>query len=169
MFSKVLAFGLGALALVHAAPAVSLKTPVLSCNVNFRGIVAPVEPLPQIELGNYKIFNDELPSAQLSTFQLDEPIFVSTTFNSPGPYGLWTIVPTGESGSNQYMIGFVVTSYDQPDSFSIQPAGNNTFTIKVPNEDKVWAIVPWLSKSAVFVRAQDGLATKWRFEKVDVN
>ncbi|KAF7350836.1 hypothetical protein MSAN_01645500 [Mycena sanguinolenta] len=55
MFSKLLALGLGALAVARAAPAFSFQTPLLSCSVNLDASVAPVK---SFEAGEYMIYND---------------------------------------------------------------------------------------------------------------
>ncbi|KAF7364104.1 hypothetical protein MSAN_01069400 [Mycena sanguinolenta] len=103
MFSKVLAFGLGALALVRAAPAFSFQTPMLSCNVNLDAAVAPVTS-NAIQPGQYKIYNEAFGYAQLRSYSLNEPIFVSYTREEPGPFGMWNVIQTGSPGSNEYKI-----------------------------------------------------------------
>ncbi|KAF7350822.1 hypothetical protein MSAN_01644100 [Mycena sanguinolenta] len=55
----------------------------------------------------------------------------------------------------------------QGDSFSIEPAGDGTYTIKVPNEDKVWTVNPLKAYSAASLRPQNGgIKTRWKFERL---
>ncbi|KAJ6497297.1 hypothetical protein C8R45DRAFT_1093692 [Mycena sanguinolenta] len=161
MFSKILAFGLGALAIVRAAPASSIQMPVLSCSINL-DTSASAKSFDPILPGKYLIYNEAHEGEfQLNTYTPVEPIFVMRTREFPGPYGIWEVAPSGKWGSNEYTItntginalqfvdlkGQVATSlkFSEGDSFSIEPAGGDTFTIKVPNEDKVWAVNPMAS------------------------
>ncbi|KAF7350821.1 hypothetical protein MSAN_01643900 [Mycena sanguinolenta] len=183
MFSQLLAFGLGA-----------LKTPLLAITygANFDASVAPTKPFVGIEPGNYKIFNQEFGNGTLRAYSANEVISVANDRNSVGPYEIWSVSPSGECGSNEFTIanrglgdgtyGQVITTYGKGDSFSIEPAGDDLFTvgsyslphfyfltifgkIKVPNEDEVWSVTPEIQESPVFIKGQDGYATRWRFEE----
>ncbi|KAJ6497333.1 hypothetical protein C8R45DRAFT_1093729 [Mycena sanguinolenta] len=172
MFSKLVAFGLGALAVVRAAPAVSFQNSLLSCSVNLDASVAPVKScnaIAPLAEPKYRIYNEAFGN---------NPVFVG--LEDPGVYGTWWIAPSGNPGSNEYIItnaglrtraevngGAVATTDGEGDSFTISPAGEGTFTIQVPNEDKVWTVIPAGRASAVYLRPQDGsLAAKWRLVPV---
>ncbi|KAF8190209.1 hypothetical protein K438DRAFT_1763228 [Mycena galopus ATCC 62051] len=90
MFSKILAFGLGALALVNAAPAVfSFQTPMLSCSVNVLGtsqaVVKSFDKFPGP--GKYKISNKAFPDLQLRANVPLQPVTASSPGQDPGPFG----------------------------------------------------------------------------------
>ncbi|KAF7364105.1 hypothetical protein MSAN_01069500 [Mycena sanguinolenta] len=100
MFSKVLAFGLGALAIVRAAPAFSFQTPMLSCSVNLDASVAPVTS-NAIEPGQYKIYNEAFGDYLLRSYGVGQPILVSYSSEDLGPYEMWNVIPVG---TNEYKI-----------------------------------------------------------------
>ncbi|KAJ6497348.1 hypothetical protein C8R45DRAFT_1093742 [Mycena sanguinolenta] len=172
MFSKLLAFGLGALAVVGAVPAVLSQKPLLSCSVNFETSVAPVESFAAIEPGEYMIYNEAFGKNPVRAYTPNFPAFVS--LEDPGAFGIWWVEPSGYPGSNEYTMTntglhtqakvretVVVSTDGQGDSFAIWPAGEGTFT--VPDEDKVWTVVPAGKRSPVYLRPQVGaLAAKWR-------
>ncbi|KAJ7467285.1 hypothetical protein B0H11DRAFT_1921551 [Mycena galericulata] len=76
--------------------------------------------------------------------------------------------------------GKIVTKYGQGNSFSVEPAGDDTFVvgsfvlshfnlliivwkIKVPNEDLVWTVDTQWVRAPVHLKPEDGIATTWRF------
>ncbi|KAF7364098.1 hypothetical protein MSAN_01068800 [Mycena sanguinolenta] len=178
MFSKVLAFGLGALALVRAAPVFSFQTPMLSCSVNVDASVAPVTS-NAIEPGVYKIYNEAFGPAQLRSYTLNTPIYVSYTREEPGPFGLWNVISVG---SNEYKIvnaglssvalvsqGQIITEPRQGggDNFAIEPAGEGMFTIQLPDRDRVWTVDASGPRSDVSLKPQDGASeARWKFVKL---
>ncbi|KAF7350837.1 hypothetical protein MSAN_01645700 [Mycena sanguinolenta] len=107
MFSKVFALGLGALALVRAAPAFSFQTPMLSCSANFDTSVAAIKS-NAIEEGFYQLYNEAWDDKEAGDSQLRgfgyEPIYVSYSDDNPGPFGVWHIKPSGIPDSNEYKI-----------------------------------------------------------------
>ncbi|KAF7350733.1 hypothetical protein MSAN_01634400 [Mycena sanguinolenta] len=184
MFSKVLAFGLGALAIVRAAPAFSFQMPMLSCSPNFDTSVAAVKA-NAIEPGRYLLYNeawgDKQPS-QLRGYAVGEPVFVAYSDLEPGVFGVWDVIHSESEGSDEYRLvnlglraaasvfkDQVVTS-QSGENFEIEPAGNGLFTIKVPNENLVWTVdTPNINrlKSNVYLRQQVGaLAAKWKLVRV---
>ncbi|KAJ6497322.1 hypothetical protein C8R45DRAFT_1211248 [Mycena sanguinolenta] len=65
--------------------------------------------------------------------------------------------------------GMVVSVRDRGDSFTISSADDDTYTIQVPNEDKVWTVILAGGEAAgVFLRPQVGAVTaRWRFVPLD--
>ncbi|KAF7350839.1 hypothetical protein MSAN_01645900 [Mycena sanguinolenta] len=174
MFSKLLALGLGALAVVHAAPAFSFQTPLLSCSVNLDASVAPVQSL---DVRQYWIYNAAFERRPLRVFAPHEDVSVGPEV--PGEFARWLITP-GKPGSNEYTFTNVgayadikvekgmlhSTTVGQGDNFVISPAGEGMFTIQVPNEDKVWTVTPGGSASNVFLRpARGGSDSRWILER----
>ncbi|KAJ6494289.1 hypothetical protein C8R45DRAFT_1072916 [Mycena sanguinolenta] len=174
MFSKALALGLGALALVSAAPA-SFQSFQFSCSATS---VAPVKSL-DIAPGKYGIYNVAY-GAQLRSFNPEQPIFVTLTRDFPGDFGIWEL-EDGEDWGKIANVGLraaakatrvapcgaIVATRGIADRYSIEPAGDNTFTIKVPNEDLVWAVNRGLVRSDVFLKPADGTPeTRWEFRPV---
>ncbi|KAF7357247.1 hypothetical protein MSAN_01319700 [Mycena sanguinolenta] len=180
MFSKVLTFGLGALALVRAAPAFSFQTPMLSCNVNLATTVGTAQSFDGPVPGTYIIYNEAFGQDQLRSYQRGDEIFVSRTREFPGPFGEWRVETSGDPAANEYTItnvgldagtyatsaGRITTKAGSGDTFAIQPAGEGLYTIKVPNADKVWTVDPQTVRSSVYLKGQDGVATAWRFVQV---
>ncbi|KAF7341558.1 hypothetical protein MSAN_02052600 [Mycena sanguinolenta] len=174
MFSKVLAFGLGALALVSAAPA-SPSFFQLSCSTNFATSVAPAKSF-DIEPGNYIIYN-VANGAQLRSYTPEQPIFVTLTRDWPGDFAI-RMEKTGGKIANVGLRAAAKATYVGPfgkifatqgnaDSYSIEPAGENTFTIKVPDEDLVWAVNSNADRSDVFLKPADGTSeTRWAFKRM---
>ncbi|KAF7350854.1 hypothetical protein MSAN_01647500 [Mycena sanguinolenta] len=175
MFSKLLALGLGALAVVHAAPAFSFQTPLLSCSVNLDASIAPVKAFNAIPSGNYRIYNEAFGQRPLRVFGPDQAVWVGPEV--PGDYAKWFIAPSGNPGSNEYIIsnigsktgtkvtrGMVVSTAGKGDSFTISPAGEGTYTIQIPNEDEVWTVNGGDSVSNVFLgREQGEIESRWIF------
>ncbi|KAF7350812.1 hypothetical protein MSAN_01642800 [Mycena sanguinolenta] len=184
MFSKVLAFGLGTLAIARAAPAFSFQTPMLSCNVNLatlpdadgssRPLVLPSRSMDSSR--EHTIFITKL--LDMTSFvatTTGNTIVVSRTREFPGPFGMWKVETSGDPAANEYTLtniglnaGTYATSqaHGKGDSFAIEPAGEGLFVIKVPNEDKVWTVDPQAVRSPVYLKGEDGVATAWRFEAV---
>ncbi|KAF7346695.1 hypothetical protein MSAN_01807300 [Mycena sanguinolenta] len=178
MFSKLLAFGLGALAVVRAAPSLSFQTQYLSCSVNLDGSVATVKSFDALEPGKYTIWNDGLhPPGPLYAYSPDSLLMAGPASVSPT---IWSITPSGNPGSNQYTItasnigtkvskGMIVSTTGQSDSFTISPAGEGRFTIQVPNEDEVWSVYSAgvASASNVFLQPEMGeIDSRWTFVAV---
>ncbi|KAJ6477203.1 hypothetical protein DFH09DRAFT_1216111 [Mycena vulgaris] len=179
MFSKILAFGLAALTLVRAAP--SFQVPVASRSVNLGTSVGATEvnTLGVIKPGIYSVINDAT-NTVLRDYQQNDPIFVSYTREFPGDFGLWQVTPAAD-GSNEYRIfnvGLQTPTFvgndslvisgnpgGARDSFSIEPAGDGVFVVRVPNEDKIWTVAnPSDVRSSVKVDGQNGSPEqKWRF------
>ncbi|KAJ6493253.1 hypothetical protein C8R45DRAFT_1212654 [Mycena sanguinolenta] len=149
MFSKVLAFGLSALALVRAAPELTCSSHATSVG-HFKSFGA-VNP------GLYKIYNAAL-GAELRSFALAEQLYVTLTSDWVGDYAVWDI-QRHEGNAYEFTIsnvgikhqgiknevqatsqGALVTLPTHGDCFSIEPAGDGLFTVKVPNTDAVWSI-----------------------------
>ncbi|KAJ7785262.1 hypothetical protein DFH07DRAFT_1054608 [Mycena maculata] len=176
MFSKVLTFGLAALALVHAAP--SFQMPMLSCNVNFETSVAPAHALDKLPNGTYNIYNAAWGSAQLRSYSTDQPIFVSLTLEWPGDFGRWKVQELDDSSlynitniglnSPAHSSNDLVVAGSPAEGFSIEQAGDNVFTIRVPNEDDVWTTDTNTKRSDVHLEGQVGTTAQlWRFVPVD--
>ncbi|KAJ6493292.1 hypothetical protein C8R45DRAFT_928063 [Mycena sanguinolenta] len=164
MFSKVLAFGLSALALVRAAPE-------LTCS---RGAsVSRFRSFAAIEPGLYRIYN-AAHGAELRSFSVGQQLFTTLTHDYVGPFALWNIqqhteyeftvsnVGVTESATHReltYLKGELVTGPGQGDCFSIEPAGNGEFTIKLPYADAVWSIadaVNGLGQAGVYLVPANG-------------
>ncbi|KAF7346688.1 hypothetical protein MSAN_01806600 [Mycena sanguinolenta] len=180
MFSKLLAFGLGALAVVRAAPAFSFQTQQLSCSVNLDVSVAPVHSFNALEPGQYRIWNEAFTSGPLYATHPNSPVLLSP--GNPGPTTIWSIAPSGNPGSNEYTItntasnvgtrvtsGLVFSTAGRGESFTISPAGEGTFTIQVPNKDEVWTVrIPGNEMLPVFLLPEEGgIESRWRFVRVD--
>ncbi|KAF8190205.1 hypothetical protein K438DRAFT_1763224 [Mycena galopus ATCC 62051] len=179
MFSKILAFGLGALALVNAAPAVfSFQTPMLSCSVNMLDTAA-VKSFDEFPgPGRYKISNTAFPDSQLVARQWAQPVTLSYPGEDPGPSGVWDILPP-QDGSAGYVIfnvdlraatssfrDVIVAGGTTAAPFAIEPAGGKEYVVKLPNEDKVWSLGSTFE--ALHLEPQQGAAKQlWRFEPVN--
>ncbi|KAF8190211.1 hypothetical protein K438DRAFT_1971088 [Mycena galopus ATCC 62051] len=181
MFSKILAFGLGALALVNAAPAVfSFQTPMLSCSVNMLGTSqAAVKSFDEFSVARrYKISNKAFPDLQLIARQSGGPVTLPSPGEDPGSLGMWEILPVqdGSAGFAIINVGLnaatssfrdvIVAGGPTPTPFAIQRAGEKEYVIKLPNEDKVWSLgSPF---EALHLEPQQGDAKQlWRFEAVN--
>ncbi|MFC4008042.1 hypothetical protein ACFOY2_12480 [Nonomuraea purpurea] len=119
----------------------------------------------------------------LRAYQAGEEVFVSSTRESPGPFELWHF-ERSESGYTIQNVGLsmtqtsdsyaaarqategeaVITSRDAT-VWSIEPAGNGTFVIKVPGEDLLWnAEPPVIPRGNVKLRDANGSDTqRWTF------
>ncbi|KAJ6556832.1 hypothetical protein DFH09DRAFT_550685 [Mycena vulgaris] len=179
MFSKVLALGLAAFSLVHAA---ALQTPMVSCGVSFGESTRPTKfkAFARIEPGRYKIFNVAT-ETQLRNYQNGPPIFVSYTREPSGPFGEWDVQPA--RGSDEYTIinvglqtPAIVDDDDRvisggirgQDTFTITPTQNSAFIVSVPNDDKVWTVDTNVVRSPVELQPQMGKDEQaWRFVRID--
>ncbi|KAJ6497310.1 hypothetical protein C8R45DRAFT_1211245 [Mycena sanguinolenta] len=180
MFAKILALGLGALAVARAAPAAFSQNVMLSCSVNLDVSAPPAKSFNAIEPGEYMIFNKDFGSSPIRTYGVDRPVFAIEVGEWPGPFGFWRVDPSGGLGSNEYTMtnvrlntgthvnseNKIVTIPGKGDRFSIEPAGDNTFTIKVPNEDLVWTVDTEEVMAPVYLKHQDGVATRWTLVRV---
>ncbi|KAJ7884130.1 hypothetical protein B0H14DRAFT_2564517 [Mycena olivaceomarginata] len=145
MFSKVLAFGLGAVALARAA---SLQTPMLMCNINLGTSAGPVKSFSALDPGVYNIYN-VASTTQLRSYTRNQPIFISYTREFPGPFGEWKVDPAGSDGftiTNQGLAtptyiddaGNIVAGTQPPEIFAINRAADGAFVVQRVNEDQVW-------------------------------
>ncbi|KAJ6497306.1 hypothetical protein C8R45DRAFT_1093701 [Mycena sanguinolenta] len=182
MFSKALAFGLGALALVRAAPALSVHNHMISCNTNFPTPVAPVKSFDTIEPGRYAIYNEAM-SAQLRAYVFDEQIFVSLTREWAGDFAVWDIQPRGSYGytitnvgleaatqvafpASRYFKGKIFTTSGPGQTFYITSAGEGYFNIKIPTW--TWCGLSIGESDQVYLKPADGGdETRWTFTRVD--
>ncbi|KAJ7738831.1 hypothetical protein DFH07DRAFT_965927 [Mycena maculata] len=181
MFSKIITFGLETLALVHAAP--SFQVPMVSCNVNIGASGTLAHLLPDIPSGNYHVYNEAWGSAQLRSHSTTEPIFVSLTRESVGPFGMWKIEPQDDT-NEKYAIsniglgvpvhnsGNLIFPGEPGEAFAIERAGQDdnkqdVFTIKVPSVNKVWTVDTNTVRSNVSLKEELGLPSqKWKFVPV---
>ncbi|KAF8172257.1 hypothetical protein K438DRAFT_1981705 [Mycena galopus ATCC 62051] len=185
MFSKLLAFGLGALALVHAAPALAFQTPLLSCSVNMFGTesAAAVKSLGDIPAGKYRIFNEEMKGPVRSLPSPNQTISFSPESDPSSLFEQWMVEHRkgpGGADSNEYTItnvGLNTGTYafgpdrliftgtqNDPANFSIQPAGDGVYHIKVPDENAVWS---GAYRNTILLYEQVGIAQQhWRFVPV---
>ncbi|KAJ6497366.1 hypothetical protein C8R45DRAFT_1211272 [Mycena sanguinolenta] len=184
MFSKLLALGLSAPAVVRAAPAplsrlscspaVSTSTWCLEMFPSFATKDADdlqSAPVKSLAAGQYMIYNEGFEQRPLRVFAPDQAVWVGPEV--PGNFARWSIA---QSGSNEYPIrnigsytgtkvkeGKVVSTTGQGDSFIISPAGDGEFTIQVPNQDAVWTVIPEGQASYVYLAHQrGGSESKWR-------
>ncbi|KAF8188878.1 hypothetical protein K438DRAFT_2145910, partial [Mycena galopus ATCC 62051] len=180
MFSKILAFGLSALAVVNAAPvAFSFQNPMLSCSVNMLGTAA-VKSFDEFPgAGLFKVSNKAFPDLRLVAGKWGKPVKLSDPGEVPDSLGVWHIQPVND-GSAEYAIfhvglraatssvrDVIIAGGNTPTIlFAIESAGGEDYVIKVPNEDKVWSFGS--SSGVVQLEPQQGAATQlWRFEAVN--
>ncbi|KAJ7866253.1 hypothetical protein B0H14DRAFT_2733227 [Mycena olivaceomarginata] len=115
MFPKILAFGIGALALVQGALA-----------------IAP---------GRYIITNPEM--GTLVSLRKNDPILLSRT-PIPSPFGPWTVNQLGQEytitndDASVYASEDTLFTGDRFDTFSIEDAGNDLFVIRASDDRHVW-------------------------------
>ncbi|KAJ7866248.1 hypothetical protein B0H14DRAFT_3133224 [Mycena olivaceomarginata] len=115
MFPKILAFGIGALALVQGALA-----------------IAP---------GRYIITNPEM--GTLVSFRKGDPIELSTA-PVPPPLRQWTVNRLGQeytitnADAAVYASENTLVTGDHADTYSIEGAEFDQFVIRVPGTDRVW-------------------------------
>ncbi|KAJ7327428.1 hypothetical protein DFH08DRAFT_1084671 [Mycena albidolilacea] len=116
MFSKILTFGIGALALVQGALA-----------------IAP---------GRYIIANPEF--GNLVSFRKGDPIALSRA-PVPSPFGPWNVEQSGPNGytitnddAAVYANENTLFTGDHADTYSIEDAGFDQFVIRVPQTNRVW-------------------------------
>ena len=113
-------------------------------------------------------------------------VFVSSTRENPGPFELWTI-KRNESGytiqnvgldmikmldsyaaARQATEGAAVTTSRNAGTWSIAPAGEGTYVIKVPGEDLLWNVEPpVVPRGDVKLRGANGSDTqRWTLAPV---
>ncbi|KAJ7866230.1 hypothetical protein B0H14DRAFT_2733174, partial [Mycena olivaceomarginata] len=116
MFPKVLAFGIGALALVQGALA-----------------IAP---------GRYIISNPEM--GTLVSLNKGDPILLSRA-PIPSPSGPWNVKQSGQDGytitnddASVYANENTLFTGDDADTYSIEDADFDQFIIRVPGTNRVW-------------------------------
>ncbi|KAJ7785260.1 hypothetical protein DFH07DRAFT_787241 [Mycena maculata] len=140
--------------------------------------VASAHAFDTLPSGTYNIYNAAWGSAQLRSYSTDQPIFVSLTREWPGEFGQWKVEKRDDSNlytiTNIGLSSPVHSSNDlvvpgpSGDGFSIEQAGDNVFTIRVPNEDKVWTVNTNTVRSDVHLEGQVGTTAQlWRFVPVD--
>ncbi|KAJ7324026.1 hypothetical protein DFH08DRAFT_817498 [Mycena albidolilacea] len=174
MFSKVLAFGLGAVALARAA---SLQTPMLVCNMNLVTSAGPGKSSSALNPGVYNIYN-VASTTQLRSYSNDQPIFVSYTREFPGPFGEWKVDPADSDGftiTNQGLAtptyiddaGNIVAGTQKPEVFAINSAADGAFVVQRVNQDQVWTADGSLGRSPVTLQPQSGSEEQlWRFLRI---
>ncbi|KAF8189276.1 hypothetical protein K438DRAFT_2019141 [Mycena galopus ATCC 62051] len=175
MFSKILAFGLGALALVNAATAVfSFQTPMLSCNVNMLGTsqaaVKAFDELPEDhKSGQYKIFNKAFPDLHLVARQALQPVMLSFPGEDPvGDRIMGGRILLRNVGINAGMefSGYDIIAWSSGGSaFAVERAGEE-YVIKLIHEDLVWSLGS--SSDKLHVESRQGLPKQlWHFQAVN--
>ncbi|KAJ7159372.1 hypothetical protein C8R43DRAFT_994517 [Mycena crocata] len=182
MMLKSLLFGLSALTVIHAASL--FQTPMFSCQMTY----GPDKKSPSrvhrgaVEDGEYMIFNVEQ-SSQVRSYAMEEPIFISRTREFPGPFGLFRIESSGSEDTYQISnVGLDVHTFvddksnvvsgkkQDAQNFAIQQAGQNTFVIKMPDEDLVWTVDDQGIRSNVFLMEEAGQDTqRWNLQRMDVD
>ncbi|KAF8164187.1 hypothetical protein K438DRAFT_1941965 [Mycena galopus ATCC 62051] len=189
MFSKILAFGLGALALVNAAPAdFSFQTPMLSCSVNMLGTSqAAVKSFDSFPPGKYKIFNKAFPDSQIVAHPWDEEVTLSTPGKpvtlsppglDPGPVGVWRIryllgehkpYEISNIGTHEptYCTEYLIRTGGLISPFNILPVGGQEYMIQPTElEDSVWSL--GIDETVHLEPQQRGDPRQlWRFEAVN--
>jgi hypothetical protein len=132
------------------------------------------------EPGTYRIFNVASHSS-LRAYNAGQVAYVSSTREYPGPFELWKIERSGSTytiknvGLDSYAAapqteeGASVVTNRAPSTWSIESAGDNTYVIKVPNEDLLWnAEPPVIPRGDVRLRGADGSETqRWRLAPAD--
>ncbi|KAJ6570896.1 hypothetical protein DFH09DRAFT_1362524 [Mycena vulgaris] len=179
MFSKLLAFGLCALTFAAAAPSQQVS---ISCVI---GQSAPATQLSTstgpIPPGRYRIIN-QAGRGLLKSSDEGAPIIFSKVPERPGPYEEWIVEAAGEQTyhivSNlvhkpvAYLPeGPLIVSRGEPwmkTEFSLSPAGNEEFVVKVPDQDMVWTIADMIVPSSpIILKGQDGSAAqRWYFQRL---
>ncbi|KAJ7765248.1 hypothetical protein B0H16DRAFT_1687422 [Mycena metata] len=155
MFTNVLAFALGALTLVGAAP--SLQTPMLSCNMNFGTTVThvgAVKGFDGIPPGKYRIINQQVPGS-LRSYSPGQPAYVSLTREFPGPFEIWDVEPAGSNSFTISSVGLQVPTYINGDQIipdnkepaqyiisAVDDGSDNLFTIQTVDGSQYWGIEP---------------------------
>ncbi|KAJ6585778.1 hypothetical protein B0H19DRAFT_1368966 [Mycena capillaripes] len=153
MFSNLLTLGLAALAVVRAAPATGLQSPMaISCNINIPAAGAFTQTkAASFEPGTYNIINVAT-STMLRNYGMDTPAFVAYTREFPGPFAEWVVKPakdgaftlTNNGLGQRLYVGDdgKMTSGDKkaPMPFAIEPAGEGYFTVKAVNTDWLWTL-----------------------------
>ncbi|KAF8164185.1 hypothetical protein K438DRAFT_1984883 [Mycena galopus ATCC 62051] len=184
MFSKILAFGLGALALVNAAPAVfSFQTPMLSCSVNMLGTSqAAVKSFDYFGgPGKYKIYNKAFPGLQLVALNWGQPVMLSSPSEDPSLLGVWEFKRFTDGSDGYSIINAALRGPLSPSGdriivgarigvsfpFRVKSAGgeeeSEDYVIELG--DKVWSLGS-SSEVPLHLEPQQGAARQlWRFER----
>jgi len=131
-----------------------------------------------IQPGVYKIINVASHSTARS-YNPSNPVFVSSTREFPGPFELWDVKDSVDGSYTLRNIGlntiaaagpsgFVVTE-PKATSFSIEPAGDGEFVIKLPDADSVWNVeLPVIPRGDIRLRPANGSPTqRWTFALID--
>ncbi|KAJ6615144.1 hypothetical protein B0H10DRAFT_87040 [Mycena sp. CBHHK59/15] len=179
MFSKILALGLCALALTHAAP--SLQMSMVSCSVNVETSQA-VGVQPDITPGYYQIYNAVPQLGLLRSYKAGEPIFVSATREWPGPFGNWEVKKVGDYQTIRNVgldanirgrngDGDLTTGSGPGQPFVIEPAYGDFYVVRDPADNKVWTTDGNPIRSNVHLeQPMNELSDRqlWRFVRVEV-
>ncbi|WP_327092435.1 RICIN domain-containing protein [Nonomuraea sp. NBC_01738] len=161
----------------------TLATTLLLCSWAMTGLsgAATASSAPAaaaFEPGTYKITNVASHSS-VRDYNAGGDLFVSSTRENPGPFELWQVEQSGSeftiqnvginmiNGLDSYATARqaaegepVVTNRDAS-TWSIAPAGEGTYVIKVPNQDLLWnAEPPVVPRGDVKLRAADGSDTQ---------
>ncbi|KAF8197792.1 hypothetical protein K438DRAFT_1967348 [Mycena galopus ATCC 62051] len=177
MLSKLLAFGMTALTLAHAAPAKGdLASMAISCSLNVQSAHTFTNAM-DFKPGTYIITSvahgDNQP---LRNFAANEPAIVGP--EHPGTYAEWIIrrAPDDAFTLTNRATGLPLTANDDGSKlirssshhdpagampFAIEPAGNGVFEVKSVNRDLVWTV------NDVSLRPAQGEESQlWKFHPV---
>ncbi|MFC5828667.1 RICIN domain-containing protein [Nonomuraea insulae] len=166
----------------------AVVTALVSCSWAMTGLTATAgSAQARLAEGTYRITN-VASSSTMRTYYAGGEAFVSSTRENPGPFELWQITNSRDGSYTIENVGIniinmldsyaavrqtaaeepVVTSRDATD-WSIEPAGNGTYVIKVPGQDLLWnAEAPVVPRGDVKLRAADGSdAQRWSLVLAD--
>jgi hypothetical protein len=118
-------------------------------------ILVATDVAASIPPGIYRITN-VLSHSLVRAYSEESPVFVSSTFENPGPFALFDIRDAENSsgytirnvGLNQYVSaaeetqGAPLFAKGPPEAFAVEQAGDGQFVIKIVNKDLVWTIAP---------------------------
>ncbi|MFC7585609.1 RICIN domain-containing protein [Nonomuraea antimicrobica] len=162
---------------------------LLLCSWAMTGLTAAATassaPAAAFEPGTYKIINVASHSS-VRDYNAGGELFVSSTRENPGPFELWQIERSGSgytiqnvginmikmldsyATARQTVEGEAVVTNRHPSTWSIAPAGEGTYVIKVPNEDLLWNVEPpVVPRGDVQLRHANGSDTqRWRLVRV---
>ncbi|KAJ6554632.1 hypothetical protein B0H19DRAFT_1262957 [Mycena capillaripes] len=187
MFSKLIAFGAMALALVNAAPTSQNSLITVTCNINLNGapVSNQVHSGGEIQSGLYRIFNGKLSDGisynALRSDGADKPVF-ALTHEFPAPGTAWRVHVLGDFGRAVIFdddldlpLGFskgqiAPLSDSVPETFYIEPSGDK-FIIRT-RDGKVWTPLPQspeYERSTIVPRPQywEEPGQTWIFEKYE--